>query len=69
MYTPPIETVTVEVDGPAPISADGCSDLTPSDTSCNLNITEDGTYTVNLTTENEVGPTFNSMEFNCKLLK
>ena len=66
-YTPPTETVTVDVDGPAP--ADGCSDLTPSDTSCNFIITEDGTYTVTLITVNEVGPTINNMEFNCKLLK
>ena len=66
VYTPPIEAVTVEIDGPAPVSANECSDLTPSDRSCNFNITNDGIYTVTLNTINVVGTTSHSMIFDCK---
>ena len=65
MYTPPIETVTVEVDGPAPV-ADGCSNLTPSDQNCGFNITEEGLYIVRLSTTNEIGTTPNENTFSCK---
>ena len=69
VYTPPTEAVTVEADGPAPVSANECSDLTPSDTSCNFNIVEDGVYTVTLNSTNEIGTTSINMAFNCEFLE
>ena len=66
VYTPPIETVTVEVDGPALVSADGCSNLTPSDMNCSFNVAEGGLYMVRLNTTNEIGATTNENAFSCK---
>ena len=66
VYTPPIETVTVEVDGPALVSADECSNLTPSNMNCSFNITEGGLYMVRLNTTNEIGTTTNENAFSCK---
>ena len=65
-YTHPTDSVTVEVDGPAPVQANGCLNLSWSNMSCTFNITDVGTYTVILNTTNAVGTTSTMMTWNCK---
>ena len=65
MYTPPTDTVTVEVDGPAKMS-DECSNLTQSTTGCSFNIAIGGVYTVTMITTNDIGATSNTYMFNCE---
>ena len=65
-YTPPTDIVTVGVDGPEPIVANECSNITQVNMSCSFNITEDGMYEVTLSTTNVVGTTSVIMTWNCK---
>ena len=65
MYTPPTDTVTVEIDGPTTM-LDECFNLTQSTTGCSFNITVGGVYTMMLIATNVIGATSNVYTFNCK---
>lgn len=58
--------MTVEFDGPALVSDNGCTNLTPSDMNCSFNIVEGGMYMVRLNTISHAGTTSNEDLFDCK---
>lgn len=64
-YTPPTDTVMMEVKGPTEM-LDECSNLTQSDKSCSFNLTEGGIYTVKLIAMNGIGAASIEKTFDCK---